>query len=101
MSVLGERPAGSKAKRPRHTEVNEKSTIGHELDNQILAAASDAGDALACELSRHDIRVEGSGESRVDDDCPLYPSAFQRGGNRASDGLDLGQLRHRTSLASA
>src|SRR5205807_7800528 len=97
--VVLEAPARRVTKASRHPEVNQENATALEPKNQILAATLDGDDLLAFELGCDLARLERADEPRVvdldadesvADECRLELSA---------DGLDLGQLRHRASVA--
>jgi len=92
------------AEAPRHPEVDQENATALEPDNQILAAAGDRCDALACELRRHLGRLVGPDEPRIGNLDVLERPPDEGGLELATDALDLGQLRHgaqRSRAASA
>ena len=100
MGVLGQRcPVGRREKRPRHPEVNQERATGVEPNNQILAATIDSRDAFAAEFVCDLERVERPGQPRVADPNVLEDPSFQHGRKPPADGLDLGQLGHRRTVA--
>ena len=98
MRIVGQRSSPRVTQRPRHPEVNQQRATRLEPDNQILAAATDLGDALADELAGDDRRVERPHEARVANLDALEACPLEHRRDRPTDGLDLGQLRHAPSL---
>src|SRR3954452_16146385 len=86
---------------PRHPEVNQENQTALEPNNQILPTACHGVHALAAELGSHLCRIERSRQARVEDLDVVEPAAQELRLERRPDGLDLGQLRHRSSLAPA
>ena len=82
----------------RHPQVDEEHATRFEPDDQVLAAALDAVDALADELAGDDRRCEGAHETRIVDRCVNDPRAFEHRRDAGANGLDLGQLGHEPSL---
>jgi hypothetical protein len=80
--------------------VCQENATALESNNQILAAALDGDDALSLELGGHLLRLAGLHETRVVDLDALEASADECRFELRADGLDLGQLRHRPSLAA-
>jgi hypothetical protein len=79
--------------------VNQERATRVEPDNQIFAATIDNCDAFAVELVRDLERVERTGQPRVADPNVLEDPAFQNWRKPPADGLDLGQLGHRRTVA--
>ena len=86
---------------PRHSEVNQKSPTRLEPNNHILATAVDGPNTLARQLGSDLQRVERAGQPRVEDLDAVEAASEQRGLEAATDGLDLGQLGHDTSVVAA
>ena len=86
---------------PGHPEVDQQDAVGLEADDQVLAAALDRGDALALELGGDLVRLVRPHETRVADLDAVEPPAREDGLQAAANGLDLGQLGHRSRLDSA
>src|SRR3954452_23989518 len=102
MSVLGQRRLlGRSQERPRHPEENQKRKTRLEPNNQILAATIDQRDALAVEPVRELERGERAGTPRGGDSNILEGPALEDGRKLSTDGLDLGQLGHRRTVAAA
>ena len=102
MGVLRQRRSvGRTEKRPRHPEVHQERTTRLEPNNQILAATIDQGDPFAVELSRHLDRFERTRQPRIVDADVLEDPALEHRRKPSADGLDLGQLRHRRTVAVA
>jgi hypothetical protein len=83
----------------RHPEVDQENATRLELNNQILAAAIERGDTFSLQLGGHSGRVEGPGETFVEDLDTLKTPPDQLRLEPRADGFDLGQLRHASSLA--
>ncbi len=86
---------------PGHPEVDQQDAVGLEADDQVLAAALDRGDALALELGGDLVGVVRPHEPRVADLDAVEPPPREHGLQAAANGLDLGQLGHRSRLDSA
>src|SRR5437764_8045005 len=100
MRVLLE-PVADVPQAPRHPEVNQENATALEPNNQILAASLDGDDALALQLGRDLERLERPHQPRVEDLDALKSPPDERGLELASDRLDLGQLGHGPSVATA
>ena len=87
-------------KRSRHPEVHQESPSRLEPNNQILAATIDQRDTLAGELSCHLGRVEGPRQPRIGDRNLGERATLEERREPAPDGLHLGQLGHRRTVAS-
>src|SRR6476646_6624277 len=98
MWIVRERPACSAQEAPRHPEVDQENTTALEPNNQILAAALDAGDMLAFELGRHLGGLIRAHEARVVDAHSLEAAAHEHRLELPADALDLRQLRHTASV---
>src|SRR2546422_6114415 len=98
---VGRRPRRRVQERPRHPEVNQENTPALEPNNQILAATLERRDLLAGELGRHLGRILWARQARVGDVDVLEATADEYRRETASDRLDLGQLRHASSLVMA
>jgi len=101
MSVLGQRPLGRVVKRPRHSEVHQERATRLEPNNQILAATIDQSDALTLQLSRNVDRIERARQPRIRDPNLLEDPTLEHGRKPPANGLDLGQLGHRCTVARA
>src|SRR6266571_1160613 len=88
-------------KAPRHPEVNQENPTALESNNQILATAFQRVDALAYELGSHLGGLFRPRQPRIEDLDVLEPAADEHRLELASNRLDLGQLGHAPSLASA
>src|SRR6266536_3064482 len=86
---------------PRHPEVDQENTPALEPNNQLLAAPLKRRDALAGELGRHLGRVLRSCQPRVRDLDVREPPPDENRLETSPDRLDLGQLRHPSTLAMA
>ena len=71
-----------------------------EAHDQVLAAAVDGADALALELARDLFLVLGTRQARVVDRDALEAAALEHRRDPPADGLDLGQLGHRATVAA-
>ena|SRR5438445_12487700 len=94
-------PVADVPQAPRHPEVNQENATTLEPNNQILAASLNGGDALALQLGRDLERLERPHQPRVEDLDALESPPHERGLELASDRLDLGQLGHGSSVATA
>ena len=101
MGVLGQGRIGSRRqKRPRHPEVHKERTTRLEPNNQILATTIDQCDALAVELVRDLERVERACQPWIGNPDMLEDPAFEDGRESPANGLDLGKLGHRRTVAA-
>jgi hypothetical protein len=71
-----------------------------EPDNHILAAAIDGCDALALQLGRDLDAVERARQPRIGDLDAFEGAAHEHRLEPATDGLDLRELGHRTSVVA-
>jgi hypothetical protein len=81
--------------------VNQERTTGLEPNNQILAATVDQGDALAVELVCDLERIERPRQPWIGDANVVEDPALENGREPPADGLDLGQLGHRRTVAAS
>ena len=79
--------------------MNQESTTRLEPNNQILAATLDQGDTLAVELMCDLERVERARQARIGDLNGLEDPPFEDRREPPANGLDLGQLGHRRTVA--
>src|SRR3954452_15357772 len=85
---------------PCHPEVNQENQTALEPNNQILATARNSGHALPLELGSHLCGLERSRQAGIGDLDRVESAADKLRFERRPDGLDLGQLGHRSSLAT-
>ena len=86
---------------PRHAEVDQENATALEPNNQVLAAPLERLDALADELGRDLGRILWPRQPRVFDLDVLEAPSVEHRLEPAPNRLDLGQLGHRPSLATA
>ena len=101
MRVVGRDPVAQEQQASSHPEVNQENPTRFEPNNQILSAALERLDRLPYELGGDLTRVVGTGQARVCDLDLLEGAADEVGLETDSDRLDLGQLGHVLSVASA
>jgi hypothetical protein len=87
-------------KASRHTEMDEEVAATLKLENQILAATAHISDALSLQRGRDDVRRLGPGYTAVEDGDAFEAPSGQSGRESGADRLDLGELRHATSVAA-
>lgn len=95
---LERRPGADVQNAPRHPEVNQESPTSLEPDNQVLATAIDGRDAFALQLGRDLDAVERARQSRIGNLDARERAAHEHRLEPATDGLDLRELGHRTSV---
>jgi len=78
----------------RHPEVNQKSPLRFEPNNQILAPSFERRHALALELGGDGVGLEGAHEPRVVNDDSVESPADEVRLELEADRLDLGELGH-------
>jgi hypothetical protein len=84
----------------RHSEVDQESATGLEPNNQILASTLECAHALTFELPGDGVGLEGPDESWIANLDALQPTTDEVRLERATNRLDLGQLRHQLSVSS-
>src|SRR6185437_971829 len=97
--VVGQRSPLAVSQAPRHPEVDQENAPGFESDNQILAATVDGTDALADQLCGDDLGRERPHQARVADGSLRDATTLEHRGDVAANRLDLGELRHPSSVA--
>ncbi len=101
MRVVGHSPVAQEQQASSHPEVNQENPTRFEPNNQILSATLERLDLLPCELGCDLPRIVGAGQSRVFDLDLLEGAADEVGLEADPDRLDLRQLGHARSVATA
>jgi len=79
--------------------VHQERATRLEPNNQILAATIDQNDTLTIQLSRHIEWIERARQPLIRDPNLLEDPTFEHGRKPPANGLDLGELGHRCTVA--
>ena len=94
-------PVHAVAEASGHPQMDQENAVGLEPEDQILAAPLDGRHALALQLRGDRVGVIRPHEPRIGDLDAVEPTSGENGLQAAANGLDLGQLGHRSRLDSA
>lgn len=100
MWIFGKAACTAVLEASRHAEVNQKRTTALEAENQILAAPLERAYSLAAKLVGDRVGRERLREPRVEDLDVLEAPTDEQRLEPVADGLDLGKLRHVSSVAT-